>query len=176
MTNSPVVDNLVDRTNSFVLGPLDPSYSIQRAPGHCPKCRPPAPQGPQNRESCRHCRRTRTTSILPADLPLASLSLTSVKELHLVSSGKKKDAASSMISQSSRNLIGQVMAGAPSCRTLHTPSGFFALSFVQFGTLLLNGHSRRERYRLRRPIDLTPDDRRLPQEVVLVVSCSPFCK
>lgn len=25
---------------------------------------------------------------------------------------------------------------------LHTPSGFFALSLVQFGTLLLNGHKR----------------------------------
>src|SRR6266852_1984746 len=31
---------------------------------------------------------------------------------------------------------------------LHTPSGFLALSFVQFGTLLLNGQRRFARYRL----------------------------
>jgi hypothetical protein len=82
--------------------------------------------------------------MLPADLPFASFSLTSVRELQEVPSPKKKDAASSVISQSSRKRMGHVIVGPPSYKTLHTPSGFLALSFVQFGTLLLKGQRRRD--------------------------------
>jgi hypothetical protein len=85
--------------------------------------------------------------MLPADFPLASFNLISVNDVQLTPLSKKKEAASSVISQSSRKRIGQVITALSSCKTLQTPSGFLALSFVQFGTLLLKGHKRCERYR-----------------------------
>jgi hypothetical protein len=84
--------------------------------------------------------------MLPADFPFASFRRTSVSELHAVPSSKKKEAASSVMSQFSRNLMGYVIVGAPSWKTLHTPRGFLALSLVQLATLLLKGQRRFERY------------------------------
>src|SRR5450755_3907758 len=46
-----------------------------------------------------------------------------------------------------RNRIGHVIATMSFSKMLQTPSGSFALSFVQFGTLLLNGQSFLERWR-----------------------------
>lgn len=62
--------------------------------------------------------------------------------------GKKKLAASSAISQSCRKRTGQVIAMFPEVsKTLHTPSGSLALSFVQFATRLLYGQRRFFLYR-----------------------------
>src|SRR5438309_633618 len=85
---------------------------------------------------------TRTRSILPADLSCLALSLTSVSDDHFAFFGKKKSAPASAIIQFSRNLMGHVTAIPSSpALMLHVPRGSFALSFVQFGTLLLNGQS-----------------------------------
>ena len=79
-------------------------------------------------------------------LPAASLSLsltrTSVRDVHDAPCGKKNAAASSAISQCCLNRTGQVTAMLLPLNTLQTPSGLSALSFVQFGTLLLKGQSR----------------------------------
>ena len=75
--------------------------------------------------------------MLPADFPFLSFSRTSVKDVHLVFFGKKKAAASSAINQSCLNRMGHVIANSVLSKTEHTPSGAFALSFVQEGTLLL---------------------------------------
>src|SRR5439155_23745801 len=80
--------------------------------------------------------------MLPADFPCLSLSRTSVRVVHVVPCGKKNEAASSAMIHRSRNRIGHVMAVSPSTKTLHTPRGLLALSFVQFGTRLLKGHRR----------------------------------
>src|SRR5437762_2486321 len=81
--------------------------------------------------------------MLPADLSYLSFKRTSVSVVHFVPVGKKKPAASSAIIQLCLNRTGQVMiTSLLSLTILHTPSGLFALSFVQFGTLLLNGQSR----------------------------------
>jgi hypothetical protein len=85
--------------------------------------------------------------MFPADFPFASFNRTSVRELQDVPFLKKKDAASSVIIQSSRNRMGHVMAKPSSWKMLQTPRGFLALSLVQLGTLLLNGHSRLDLYR-----------------------------
>src|SRR5216683_30911 len=90
---------------------------------------------------------TRTTSIFPADLLYLSLMRTSVREVHDVPAGKKNEAASSAINQSSRKRTGQVIATESPSSMLHTPRGFSALSFVHEGTLLLNGQSLFFRYR-----------------------------
>src|SRR5271157_1816330 len=79
--------------------------------------------------------------MLPADLPYLSFRRTSVRDVHLAFAGKKKSAPSSAMIQFSRNRIGQVMARWSASKTLHTPRGSFALSFVQLGILLLYGHS-----------------------------------
>src|ERR1043166_3228290 len=80
--------------------------------------------------------------MLPADCPCLSLSRTSPSEVHFALAGKKKAAASSAMSQSSRKRTGQVTATRSPSFTLQTPSGSLALSFVQFGTLLLKGQRR----------------------------------
>ena len=72
---------------------------------------------------------------------LLSFSRTSVRDVQLVSLGKKKSAAWSAMSHFSRKLIGHVIAIPLGARTQQVPRGSLALSFVQFGTLLLNGHS-----------------------------------
>jgi hypothetical protein len=93
---------------------------------------------------------TRTRSIFPALFPCASASRTSVSVVYFAPAGKKKAAASVAISQFSRNRIGHVtitsVSPAPP-KIEQVPSGYSALSFVQFGILLKNGQSRLPRYR-----------------------------
>ena len=52
--------------------------------------------------------------MFPADFPRTSFRRTSVKELHDVVPLKKNDAASSVMSQSSRKRMGQVITGSDS--------------------------------------------------------------
>src|SRR5215218_8531918 len=79
--------------------------------------------------------------MLPAERPLASLSRISCSVVQAPGAKPKNPAASVAIRQSCRNRTGQVIVGLPPFVILQTPSGSSALSFVQFGTLLLNGHS-----------------------------------
>ena len=85
--------------------------------------------------------------MLPADCPFLSTSLISEREGHEAFFPNANSAACSIISQSSLNLVGHVITDAPLCHILQTPRGLFALSFVQFGTLLLKGQSFFFRYR-----------------------------
>src|SRR5262245_17731856 len=85
--------------------------------------------------------------MLPAERPCLSFKRTSVREVHVVWGGKKNVAACSAMIQSSRNRTGQVIVKSSLSKMLHVPKGSLALSFVQFGTLLLNGHRRWSRYR-----------------------------
>ena len=80
---------------------------------------------------------TKTKSMLPARLPNLSSRCTSAIDVHAVPSGKKNAAASVAMSHLSRKRIGQITARSSSSASMHTPSGFLALSLVQLGTLLL---------------------------------------
>lgn len=88
---------------------------------------------------------TKTTSMFPADALCLSRNRTSVREVHVAFGLKKNFAASVAIAQSCRNRIGHVITGLLSWNTEQVPNGLFALSLVQFGTLLLNGHRRLRR-------------------------------
>src|SRR6266699_3356848 len=93
--------------------------------------------------------------MFPADLSFLSFSRTSVRELHFAPFGKKKSAPWSAMIQFWRNRTGQVITGVSFSKMLHTPRGSFALSFVQFGTLLLNGQSFLPRWRLASSVKLS---------------------